>query len=55
MGNAPAVLELEPGDHTVTLRKEGYRVWQRKMRISGGQARLNGALQSLDTEASAAQ
>lgn len=55
MGNAPAVLELEPGDHTVTLRKEGYRVWQRKMRISSGQARLNGALQSLDTEASAAQ
>lgn len=55
MGNAPAVVELEPGDHTVTLSKEGHRVWQRKMRISGGQARLNGALPSLDTEASAAQ
>ena len=55
MGNAPAVLELEPGDHTVTLRKTGYRVWRRKMRISGGQARLNPALESLDMAASAAQ
>src|SRR5438067_3990210 len=55
MGNAPAVLELEPGDHTVTLRKAGYRVWRRKMRISGGQARLNPALESLDMAASAAQ
>ena len=55
MGNAPAVLELEPGDHTVTLRKDGYRLWQRKMRISSGQARLNGALESLDMAASATQ
>ena len=55
MGNAPAVLELEPGDHTVTLRKAGYRLWQRKMRVSGGQARLNGALEPVDLSASAAQ
>jgi len=55
MGNAPAVLELEPGDHTVTLRKAGYRLWQRKMRVSGGQARLNGALEPVDLAASAAQ
>jgi len=55
MGNAPAVLELEPGDHTITLRKAGYRLWQRKMRVSGGQARLNGALEPVDVSASAAQ
>jgi PEGA domain-containing protein len=55
MGNAPSVLELEPGDHTVTLRKVGYRLWQRKMRVSGGQARLNGALEPMAMEASAAQ
>lgn len=55
MGNAPAVLELEPGDHIVTLRKAGYRLWQRKMRVSGGQARLNGALEPVDLSASAAQ
>jgi hypothetical protein len=55
MGNAPAVLELEPGDHTVTLRKAGYRLWQRKMRVSGGQARLNGLLEPVDLATSAAQ
>lgn len=55
MGNSPAVLELEPGDHTVTLRKAGYRLWQRKMRVSAGQARLNGALEPVDMAASAAQ
>lgn len=55
MGNAPAVLELEPGDHTVTLRKAGFRLWQRKMRVSGGQARVNGALEPADLTASAAQ
>jgi hypothetical protein len=55
MGNAPAVLELEPGDHTVALRKAGYRLWQRKMRVTGGQVRLNGALEPVDMAASAAQ
>jgi len=37
------------------MRKAEYRVWQRKMRISSGQARLNRALESLDVAASAAQ
>ena len=54
MGNTPAVLELEPGDHTVVLRRAGYRLWQRKVRVSGGQARLNGALEAMDMGASSA-
>ena len=55
MGNTPAVLELEPGDHTVALRRAGYRPWQRKVRVSGGQARLNGALEPIEMGASSAQ
>src|SRR5207302_9395733 len=55
MGNTPAVLELEPGDHTVALRRGGYRLWQRKIRVSGGRARLNGALEAMDMGASSAQ
>jgi hypothetical protein len=54
MGNTPAALELEPGDHTITLRKTGYRLWQRKLRVSAGEARLNGLLESVDLAASAA-
>ena len=55
VGNAPSVLEVEPGDHIVTLKKNGYRLWQRKMRVSKGEARLDGALELASEEVSASK
>lgn len=45
MGNAPSTLELAPGDHVIMLKKNGYRVWQRTIRVTGGEVRLNGQLE----------
>src|SRR5579859_571283 len=36
MGNAPSSLVLQPGDHKVVVTKNGYKAWERTVRISGG-------------------
>ena len=36
VGNTPSTLSLPPGDHTVTVKKAGYRPWERKLRVGAG-------------------
>ena len=36
MGNTPSTIQLTPGDHAVSVEKEGLRPWQREMTISAG-------------------
>lgn len=45
MGTTPSVLELGVGEHTIVLRKTGYRLWQRKMKVVTGEIKLNGDLE----------
>jgi hypothetical protein len=45
MGNTPSVLDLDPGEHTVTVRKAGYTPWERKMKLAGGDVKLNAELE----------
>jgi hypothetical protein len=45
MGNTPSVLDLEPGEHTVTIRKAGYAAWERKMKLASGDVKLNAELE----------
>ena len=45
MGNAPSTLELARGDHIIILKKNGCRLWQRTVRVTGGEVRLNGQLE----------
>jgi hypothetical protein len=45
VGTTPSVLELSPGEHTIVLRKTGYKPWQRKMKIVTGQITLNADLE----------
>jgi hypothetical protein len=40
-GNTPSTLELSVGEHTVVVRKSGYQPWERKLKLSGGDIRLN--------------
>jgi hypothetical protein len=35
VGNTPETLKVLHGDHLVVLRKNGYKKWERKLRISG--------------------
>ncbi|MGH9577024.1 MAG: PEGA domain-containing protein, partial [Terriglobales bacterium] len=46
MGNTPSVLELPPGEHVVTVKKSGYKTWERKLKLTGGSVKLNPQLEA---------
>ncbi len=45
MGNTPSSIELTAGDHTVVVKKAGYAPWERKLKLTGGDIKLNAELQ----------
>lgn len=47
MGSTPSTLELPPGDHTISIKKSGYKTWERKMRTTGGEVKLNAELEKM--------
>ena len=46
VGNTPSTINLPAGDHTVTISKNGYRTWERKMKSNGGNVNLNVQLEA---------
>jgi len=36
VGNTPSDVQVAEGDHTVTVKKAGFKDWERKMKISAG-------------------
>jgi hypothetical protein len=40
-GNTPMTVSLSHGEHLVTLRKDGYRLWRRRIKIEGSPIELN--------------
>jgi hypothetical protein len=48
VGNTPSDVQVAEGDHTVTVKKTGFKDWERKMKVSGGSSvRLNAELEKL--------
>lgn len=45
VGNTPSVVELAPGEHVVVIKKAGFRSWQRRLKVSGGEIKLTAELQ----------
>ena len=43
-GNTPMTIPLSHGEHWVTLRKDGYRLWRRKIKTEGSPLELNAEL-----------
>ena len=43
-GNTPMTIPLSHGEHWVTLRKDGYRLLRRRIKIEGSPLELNAAL-----------
>ena len=51
VGNAPSDLQVNEGDHTVTVKKSGFKDWERKMKVSGGSSvHLNAQLEKLTSQ-----
>jgi PEGA domain-containing protein len=46
VGNAPSDLQVAEGDHTIAVKKAGFKNWERKMKVSGGSSvHLNAELE----------
>src|SRR5262249_22782623 len=46
MGNTPSVLELDPGEHSIAVRKTGYKPWEKKLKLTAGEIKLNAELEA---------
>ncbi|HTS35502.1 MAG TPA: PEGA domain-containing protein [Candidatus Solibacter sp.] len=45
-GNTPSDLEVEPGEHSIVLKKSGYQNWERKMKVvTGSTIHLNAEME----------
>ena len=45
VGNTPSAIEISIGDHTISVKKNGYKAWQRKLKASGGDVSLKAELE----------
>jgi hypothetical protein len=45
VGSTPSVIALAAGEHTITVKKDGYKAWEKKIKISGGDVNVNAELQ----------
>src|SRR5258708_9107600 len=45
VGNTPSAIEVSVGDHTISVKKTGYKAWQRKLKASGGDVNLKAELE----------
>ena len=46
VGNTPSSVGVLPGDHVITVKKVGYKAWERKVAISSGHVKLAPELES---------
>ena len=48
VGNTPSDVQVTEGEHTVTVKKPGFRDWQRKLKVTGGSSvHLNAELEKI--------
>jgi hypothetical protein len=49
VGSTPSALEVSEGDHTVTVKKTGFKNWERKLKVSAGSSvQLNAELEKAE-------
>lgn len=49
VGNTPSEVEVAEGEHTVAVKKAGFKAWERKLKVSGGSnVHLNAELEKAD-------
>jgi hypothetical protein len=46
VGNTPSEVQVPEGDHTIAVKRAGFKEWERKMKVSGGSSvHLNAELE----------
>jgi hypothetical protein len=46
VGSTPSIVNIAPGDHTISIKKRGFRLWERKIRATGGSIKIDAELES---------
>jgi len=46
VGNTPSTITVTAGNHTITLKKEGFSTWERPIKVSGGNIHISADLQA---------
>lgn len=45
VGNTPSSIGVSPGDHLISVKKKGFALWQRKVRVSSGRVQIAAELE----------
>jgi hypothetical protein len=48
VGSTPSTIGLTAGDHTITLKKAGFKTWDRKMKVTSGKVQVSADLESAE-------
>jgi hypothetical protein len=46
VGDTPSTVGVGPGQHVVSMKKTGYKPWERKLSVSSGQVNVNANLEA---------
>jgi hypothetical protein len=47
VGSTPSVVDVPAGDHSVIVKKSGYKPWERKLKVTGGVVNISAELEKL--------
>jgi len=47
VGNTPSVIEVTTGEHSVVVKKTGYKNWERKLKVTGGVVSISAELEKM--------
>ncbi|MGA7696909.1 MAG: PEGA domain-containing protein [Candidatus Sulfotelmatobacter sp.] len=48
VGNTPSDVQIADGEHTITVKRAGFKDWERKLKVTGGSSvRLNAELEKI--------
>jgi hypothetical protein len=51
VGNTPSEVQVAEGDHTIDVKKSGFKEWERKLKSSAGSSvRINAELEKVDSQ-----
>jgi hypothetical protein len=45
VGNTPSAIDVTPGEHSVAIKKSGYKAWERKLKVTGGTVNVSAELE----------
>jgi hypothetical protein len=48
VGNTPSIVEVNPGEHSVVIKKSGYKSWERKLKVTSGVVNLSAELEKAE-------